>query len=577
MVAILAYMINVPNAKLRELLLEDGLLTAAQFDEVVKESGVTGKSVTAVLLSKNLVTENYLEELLSRHLGVPLVQLDTAKIDPNVLALLPEEVARQRRVILFRKNTDGSMDAAMEDPSNLVDIEYLTRYLNTKINSYLASPQELSKGFSLYGRQSAENFKKIIEDNVAASLRVGAKSTEETAREVPIVAIVDNLISYAISLRASDIHLEIFDEFLLIRYRIDGVLQEVLRTPKQVHPAITARIKLLGGLKLDEHSKPQDGRFRYEAGGDLIDIRVAVMPTYYGEKVEMRLLRTTERALSFADLGMSEEMAKLLTENIKKSYGMVLICGPTGSGKTTTLYAVLNVLNRPTVNIVTVEDPIEYDIKFVNQTQINPAAGISFANGLRAILRQDPNIIMVGEIRDSETAQIATQAALTGHLVLSSLHTNDAPTAVPRFIDMGVPAFLVAAVLNCLMAQRLVRKIHLDCIESYEPDEATVKIIHEQLSALGVDPTRIDVPNRFYRGKGCPVCNSTGYEGRSGIYELLSVTEKIRKIIVDPAFSLDTLRQAARAEGMVTMFEDGLMKVEQGITTIDEVLRVIRE
>lgn len=570
-------MMRIPEDKLKKLLIEDGLMTEEQFAGAVKEAQAAGKGVIEFLLAKNLVGEDYFEELLSRHLRVPLVKLDTAKIDLGVLALLPEEIARQRKVIIFRKNNDGGIDAAMEDPSNLVDIEYLTRYLNVKINPYLAGAAELAKGFSLYARQTAQNFKKIIEDNAAASLRVGAKSAEETAREVPIVAIVDNLISYAISLRASDIHLEIFDEFLLIRFRIDGVLHEMLRIPKQVHPAITARVKLLGGLKLDEHAKPQDGRFRYEAGGDVIDVRVAVMPTYYGEKVEMRLLRTTERALSFSELGLSEETAKLLTENIKKSYGMVLICGPTGSGKTTTLYAVLNVLNRPTVNIVTVEDPIEYDIKFVNQTQINSAAGITFANGLRAILRQDPNVIMVGEIRDSETADIATQAALTGHLVLSSLHTNDAPTAVPRFIDMGVPPFLVAAVLNCLMAQRLVRKIHLDCIESYEPDAETIGIIEEQFKALGVPMDKMDLPNRFYRGKGCAVDNFTGYEGRIGIYELLNVTETIRKIIIDSNFSLDRLKQAARAEGMITMFEDGLRKVGQGITTIDEVLRVIRE
>ena len=570
-------MINIPAPKLRELLLKDGLLTAEQFDQVTLEAGQTGKSVVEALLSRNLITRDYFEELFSRYFGVPLVQLDTANIDPSTLALLPEETARQRKVVLFKKNPDGSIDVAMEDPSNLVDVDFLERYLNAKVNPYLASPSELSKGFSLYGRAAAHSFKKIIEDNVAASLQVGAKSAEETAREVPIVAIVDNLVSYAISLRASDIHLEVFDEFLLVRYRIDGVLHEMLKIPKQVHPAITARIKLLGGLKLDEHAKPQDGRFRYEAGGDVIDIRVAVMPTYYGEKVEMRLLRTTERALSFAELGLSEETTKLLEENIKKSYGMVLICGPTGSGKTTTLYTVLSVLNRPTVNIVTIEDPIEYDVKLVNQTQVNPAAGISFANGLRAILRQDPNVIMVGEIRDSETAEIATQAALTGHLVLSSLHTNDAPTAIPRFIDMGIPPFLVAAVLNCLMAQRLVRRIHLDCIESYEPDPATIEIIEEQLNALGVPPDAADVPNRFYRGKGCAVDNFTGYEGRLGIYELLNVTETIRKIIIDPGFSLDKLKQAARGEGMITMFEDGLRKAGQGITTIDEVLRVIRE
>lgn len=570
-------MTGIPDAKLKELLVEDGLVTPEQFESILKEAGEAGKKVMELLLAKNFITKNYFEELLSRYLRVPLVQLDTAKIDLNVLSLLPEEVARQRRVMLFKKNADGSIDAAMEDPSNLVDIEYLTRYLNAKINPYLAPSGELAKGFSLYARESAQNFKKIIEDNATASLRVGAKTAEEGAVEVPIVAIVDNLVSYAISLRASDIHLEVFDDFLLVRFRIDGVLHEMLKIPKQVHPAVTARIKLLGGLKLDEHSKPQDGRFRYDAGGDVIDIRVAVMPTYYGEKAEMRLLRTTERALTLAELGISNETTKLLEENIKKSYGMVLICGPTGSGKTTTLYSVLSILNKPTVNIVTVEDPIEYDIEFVNQTQVNPLAGITFANGLRAILRQDPNVIMVGEIRDSETAEIATQAALTGHLVLSSLHTNDAPTAIPRFIDMGVPPFLVAAVLNVLMAQRLVRKIHLDCIESYEPDPSTIEVIKEQLKALDVPDEKADLPNRFYRGKGCAVDNFTGYEGRVGIYELLNVTETIRRIITDPNFSLDNLKRAARSEGMITMFEDGLMKVGQGVTTIDEVLRVIRE
>ncbi|MEX2033370.1 MAG: GspE/PulE family protein [Candidatus Colwellbacteria bacterium] len=570
-------MTGIPDAKLKELLIEDGLITPEQFEGALKEAKEKGKNATEILLSGNLITESYLEELTSRYLGVPLVRLDTGKIDPNALALLPEETARQRRVILYKRNTDGSVDAAMEDPSNLVDIEFLERYLNAKINPYLASPGDLAKGFSLYAGSTAQSFKKIIEENVAASLRVGGRTVEETAKDVPIVAIVDNLISYAISLRASDIHLEVFDDFLLIRYRIDGVLHEMLKIPKQVHPAVTARIKLLGGLKLDEHSKPQDGRFRYDAGGDVVDIRVAVMPTYYGEKAEMRLLQVTDRALSFSELGISPETTKLLEENIKKSYGMVLICGPTGSGKTTTLYSILNILNRPTVNIVTVEDPIEYDVEFVNQTQVNPLAGITFANGLRAILRQDPDVIMVGEIRDSETAGIAVQSALTGHLVLSSLHTNDAPTAVPRLMDMEVPPFLVAAVLNVIMAQRLVRKIHLGCIESYESDAATSEVIKEQFKSLGVDPDKVNLPNRFYRGKGCAIDNFTGYEGRVGIYELLNITETIRKVILDPNFSLDALKQAARAEGMVTMFEDGLAKVGQGVTTIDEVLRVIRE
>ncbi len=568
-------MLNIPTPKLKELILADGLVTEAQFNRVLEESGRTGKAVSEILIGGDLVTEDYFKELVSRYLGIPTTRLDSAAIDTNVLYLLPEELARQKRVILFAKNADGSINAAMEDPSNLVDIEFLEKHLKVNVRPYLVSGNELNKGFAFYARAATENFKKIIEDNVLASLRGKVKDEQESARQLPIVAIVDNLLAYAISLRASDIHLEVFDEFIIVRYRIDGILHEILKIPKQVHPAVAARIKLLGGLKLDEHSKPQDGRFRYGVGKDVVDIRVAVMPTYYGEKVEMRLLSATSRPLSFAELGMLPDHIGLLTENIKKSYGMVLISGPTGSGKTTTLYAVLNILNRPTVNIVTIEDPIEYDIKFINQTQVNPAAGIDFANGLRAILRQDPNVIMVGEIRDSETAEIAVQSALTGHLVLSSLHTNDAPTAVPRLIDMKIPPFLVAAVLNVIVAQRLVRKIHLDCIESYTPDTTTLEAIKTQLKEMGVDPSRL--PKRFYRGKGCPICNSTGYQGRMGIYEIINITEKLREEIVNPNFSLDNLEKAARVEGMITMLEDGLRKVENGLTTIDEILRVIRE
>jgi len=333
---------------------------------------------------------------------------------------------------------------------------------------------------------------------------------------------------------------------------------------------------LLASLKLDEHIKPQDGRFRHTVGKDVMDVRVAVMPTFYGEKVEMRLLSATGRPLSLEELGFLEDHATVVRENAKKTYGMMLVTGPTGSGKTTTLYSVLNILNRPEVNIVTIEDPIEYNMKYINQTQINPAAGISFSSGLREIVRQDPNIIMVGEIRDQETAQISVQAALTGHLVLSSLHTNDAPTAIPRLIDLGLPPFLVAAVLNLIEAQRLVRRICNDCIISYKPDPSIANAINRQLSDLNID-IKFNMPSQLYKGAGCLACGNTGYKGRLGIFEILNVTEDIRKIIVDPDFTLNGLRAAARKAGMTTMFEDGLKKVERGLTTIEEVLRVIRE
>lgn len=571
-------MFQIPEEKLKEQLIEDGLVGGEQFDRSLEEARRLGANVADVLVSHNIIPRDYLKRVVAKYLGTAPAELEAGKIDLDVLRLVPEDVARQKRAVLFGVEEDGRVKAAMEDPSDLVTIQFLERYTKRKISPYLGTEEDLNEGFSLYGQTTAESFKNIIEENITASLRSRLEG-EEAASEVPIVAIVDNLLSYAMALRASDIHIEVFREFILIRYRIDGILHEVMRVPKQVHPAVVARIKLLAGLKIDEHAKPQDGRFRYQIGNDVVDLRVAIMPTFYGEKVEMRLLTATTRPLSFAELGMLEDTVRVVSENIEKAYGMMLVCGPTGSGKTTTLYSVMNVLNRPEVNIVTVEDPIEYDIKFINQTQVNAVAGVTFANGLRAILRQDPNIIMVGEIRDEETAEIAVQSSLTGHLVLSSLHTNDALTAVPRLVDMGVEPFLVAAVLNAVLAQRLVRRIHTDCIESYEPDAGTLDAIREQLRQIGLEEAEIEerLPKRLYRGKGCSADNQTGYEGRIGIFETLDVSEPIRQIIVSPTFSLDALRAEARREGMITIFEDGLRKVERGVTTVEEILRVIQE
>jgi len=569
-------MTQIPDNKLKEILFADGLVGEEVFNNAAEEASRLGNSIAETLISKNIITDDYFRNIVARYLNVPIVELEESKIDINVLNLLPEEIARQKRAVPFARGEDGSISVALEDPSNLVDSEFLERYLKTRIIPYLTSENSLNIGFALYGKTTVQNFKKVIEDNIRLSLRSKVKG-DEAAQDVPIVAIVDNIISYALSLRSSDVHMEVFKDYIIIRYRIDGVLHEILRVPKEVHPAIVARIKLLSELKIDEHSKPQDGRFRYQSSGTLVDIRVSVMPTFYGEKIVMRLLRSTTRPLSFRELGMLDDTAKLLEENIKKSYGMVLVTGPTGSGKTTTLYSVLSLLNKPEVNIVTIEDPIEYDINYVNQTQINPEAGITFAGGLRSFLRQDPNVMMVGEIRDSETAEVAVQAALTGHLVLSTLHTNDSPTAVPRLMDMHVPPFLLSAVLNAILAQRLVRKLHLECIESYDPDQGTISAIKAQLGELGLNPLEIELPKRLYRGGGCAADGYTGYQGRIGIYEVLNVSDRIREIINSSDFSLDKLKQVARAEGMRTMFEDGLRKAERGMTTIDEILRVVRE
>ena len=570
-------MLQFPPQKLKELLVGQGIVPAEKFDEAFNEATRMGQDVGDVLVSKGNLTYDYLYSLFASYLGVERSNLNTRGIDRSIISLIDEKFARDRRVIAFSQDADGTLNVAMEDPTDLPTVEFLEKKLVRKVRPFLATPDDLSRGFSLYGRTLTEDFKKLIEESVKKSLeqRIGAAEEKEAAIQVPIVDLVNNMLSYSASLNASDVHLEILEESILVRFRVDGILHEVMRIPKEVHAAIIARIKLLSALKVDEHQKPQDGRFRYAAGPTVLDIRVSVIPTLYGEKIVMRLLPATQRPLSLAELGMLEDMAKIVEENIAKSYGMLLVTGPTGSGKTTTLYAILNMLNRSEVNIVTVEDPIEYNIKYINQIQINPLAGITFASGLRSILRQDPNIIMVGEIRDGETAEIAVNAALTGHLLLSSLHTNDAVTAVPRLIDMKIPPFLVAAVINLVVAQRLVRRICLDCIESYTPAPEFTKSILTQMKELKLPETQI--PKVLYRGKGCKVCGGTGYRGRMGIYEAFNVTEDIRKVVIDPSFSLDMLLMVARKQGMVTMFEDGLRKAALGMTTVEEVLRVIRE
>ncbi len=566
----------IPDTKLKEILLAEGLVNEETFNSVAEEASRLSNTVAEILISRNIITSEYFLTVVARYLNVPLVRLEEKDFDLSLLDLLPVDLARQKRAVPFARNQDGSIAVAMEDPSNLVDVEFLERYLKTRVVPYLTPESSLNIGYSLYSKTTVESFKKIIEDNIKLSLAGGTKG-EAAAREVPIVAIVDNMVAYAMSLRASDIHLEVFRDYIMVRYRIDGVLHEILRVPKEVHAAIVTRIKLLSELKVDEHNNPQDGRFRHKSGTDLVDIRVSVMPTFYGEKVVMRLLPSTNRPLSFSELGMMDDTAQTMSKNIRRSYGMVLVTGPTGCGKSTTLYSVLSMLNDPEVNIVTIEDPIEYDINYINQTQINPAAGITFATGLRSFLRQDPNIIMVGEIRDPETAAIAVQAALTGHLVLSTLHTNDAATAIPRLMDMKVPSFLVAAVLNAVLAQRLVRKIHLGCAESYEVDKSTAALIMEQVKEFGIDPSKIKLPKRLYRGAGCAADGYSGYQGRVGIFEALNISDNLRNVISNPDFNLEDFKIKARAEGIITMFEDGLRKAERGITTIDEILRVMRE
>lgn len=563
--------------QLKERLITDGIIASDKFDAYREEADRKNQNLLELLISENVVNAQYLYGVISEVLGVELANLGLRHIDENVLRLLPEEVARQRESIIFAVEPDGILDAAMLDPNDLQALEFLSQYLKARIRPFLATQEDLNRGFAIYGYKTTTDFQKIIEDNVQESLRNQDRSEAEAAADLPIVAIVENILSFAVSLRASDIHIEILEDTTMIRYRIDGILREIIRIPKTVHPALVARFKILSGLKIDEHYKPQDGRFRHTVVNQTVDVRVSVMPTFYGEKVEMRLLESAQKPLSLEELGILPRIAKVVEENMKKSYGMFIVCGPTGSGKSTTLYALMNLLNKPNVNICTIEDPIEYNMRYINQSQINPQAGITFASGLRALLRQDPNIIMVGEIRDKETAAIAVQSALTGHLLLSSLHTNDAPTAVPRLFDLDIPPFLVGSVLNLIVAQRLVRRICSSCIYSYEESPENKGIVSRQLRDMNQKDPDKDMPKMFFRGKGCAVCGQSGYRGRIGIFEVLAVSEDVKKLIVDPLFELDKMRALARQEGSRTMFEDGLEKVQLGVTTLEEVLRVIRE
>jgi type II secretory ATPase GspE/PulE/Tfp pilus assembly ATPase PilB-like protein len=568
----------LPPDQLKKLLMDEGLITADRFDDLLADAERKNQNLVDVLVAERVADIGYLNNVIAKTLGVSRIDLSASMIDKDVMKLIPEATAREHRVILFQKEEDGTYDAAMADPSDLETIEFLSQRLQARIKPFLATAGDLNQGFSVYGRELEQDFKKIIEENVRASLANPSKDAREAAAQLPIVGIVDNILSYGISSRASDIHIEILEESVFIRYRIDGILYEVMNVTKNLHPAIVARIKLLAGLKIDEHYMPQDGRFRYQVGNETIDVRVSVIPTFYGEKVEMRLLESAQKPLSLEEIGMLPDDTKVVRENLKKSYGMIISCGPTGSGKTTTLYALMSILNRPQVNITTIEDPIEYNMRYVNQTQINVQGGITFASGLRALLRQDPNIIMVGEIRDAETADIAVQAALTGHLLLSSLHTNDAPTAIPRFFDLGILPYLVSSVLTLVIAQRLVRKICQSCIYSYDADESITAVIDNQRRQSGLpDDILLTAPKTLFRGKGCAACGMTGYVGRLGIFEVLEVADAVKKQIASDHFDVESVRLEARRGGMKSMFEDGLQKVELALTTVEEVLRVIRE
>ncbi|MCD6085671.1 type II/IV secretion system protein [bacterium] len=571
-------MLSLPQEQLKKALVEKGFLSEKEFEKYKEKAKRLEANLGEILVSEGIISSEYYYQLLSEYYKIPLAKSTQREIDLKTLNIIPEEIAREKKAIAFEVDEKNNLlKVAMTDPTNIQTIEYLERFTGKKIKPYLETEANLEKVFAIYAKQTTTQFEEIVKKSIQATKQIKEKKLEEAAKEVPIVQLLDYLLYYAIFANTSDIHIEPLEKEVLIRFRIEGLMREIIRFPKEILNALVARIKLLSSLKIDVHRKPQDGRFRFSTKeGNVVDLRVSIMPQLYGEKVVMRLLSAT-RPLSLTEIGLLKGSLEKVKKAISRSFGTIFVCGPTGSGKTTTLYSILSILNKPEVNIITIEDPIEYAIKYINQIQVNPQAGLTFASGLRSILRQDPDIILVGEIRDKETAEIATHAALTGHLVLSTLHTNDAPTAIPRLIDIGVAKFLIAATINTIIAQRLVRKICKNCIYSYKPKKSEVDAIKEQLLVLGVKEEEIKIPSLFFKGKGCQVCNGTGYKGRSGVFEIFEINEKMREFIASKNFNLDSLKKMAREHSYRTMFEDGLKKIELGITTLEEVLRAVRE
>ncbi|KKU12343.1 MAG: Type IV pilus assembly protein PilB [Candidatus Woesebacteria bacterium GW2011_GWA1_45_8] len=557
---------KLPNEKLKEILVGSNFIAEKDFDEAAASASDVGKTTDDILIFRGLISEEALAKLVSEHTKVPYVNIGRQIIPEDVLALIPEKMARTYRMVPFAKEGTKLL-LAMENPDDFEALEFAKRHSRLKIIPHYTSSADIRRSLGQYKRNIRLDFDKIIAENVKKA--APGVNPIKAAEELPIIKVLDTIFMYAVAERASDIHIETQEDEVVVRLRIDGVLRDILKLPRGIEDALVARIKILSNLKIDEHRIPQDGRHKFNIDEEVIALRISIIPGFYGENVVMRLLPESTRPQSLEELGLTGSNFEIIAKNIKKPHGMILVTGPTGSGKTTTLYSVLNILNTIKVKICTIEDPIEYGLKRLTQIQVNPKAGMDFAAGLRALLRHDPNIIMVGEIRDKETAQIAVHSALTGHLVLSTLHTNDAPGAIPRLLDMGVEGYLVASTVNVIVAQRLVRKICSSCITEYTPEKEVLNMVSKVLGA--------DVKTqKFYKGAGCSECHMGGYAGRVGLYEVLEVTEKIRQLTSDKS-SADLMQKTAIDEGMITMAQDGINKVAAGLTTIDEVLRVVKE
>ncbi|PIS41573.1 MAG: hypothetical protein COT25_02385 [Candidatus Kerfeldbacteria bacterium CG08_land_8_20_14_0_20_42_7] len=575
---------------LANILQSSGLIDETALQEAKTKAQEKKVSLIKHLLDENVVTESILYEAIAHFFNHEFVDLRKQTIRKDILNTLPEAMAQAQQVIVFDKSKEG-IKIATTQPDNLQVFEFIRKKTDLPLQIFVTTPSSLKEAVNQYHKGLSAEFKEITADKPEDS-REDAKPDDEKdlkdlAQDLPIVRIVDSILEYAIFENASDIHIEPSDKEVIVRYRIDGRLKEVMRLPKKVASGIIARIKILSSLKIDEHRLPQDGRFKISTKDYKVAFRVSILPVFDGEKAVLRLLDEGAQVLTLEQLGLQEKPLEILKRNFTKPHGMILVTGPTGSGKTTTLYTVLNILNKPEVNISTVEDPVEYRMPRINQSQVNPKIGFTFASGLRSLLRQDPNIIMVGEIRDNETAEIAANAAMTGHLVLSTLHTNDAVTALPRLAEMDVPSFLIASTTNIIMAQRLVRKICLHCIQSYTLNKSAVQELEKHFDLHSILETlvkaKIIMDSKtpvdsllFYRGKGCKQCGNSGYKGRIGIYEILEITHDVAQAIMSNENAED-LRKRAKDQGMMTMVQDGFIKAKNGVTTLEEILRVTQE
>ncbi len=592
---------RISDETVQKLLIEGGLATEEQLQPLLAEAAQDEQPLQELVYEQHLADEASLIKLYAAYIDVPFVHLVPQEIHKDILTKIPERIARQYNAVVFNIDENGIVHLAMEDPDDVQAVSFLKKEIGDNATIYIATLSNILDCLEHYRGDVNEELKEVIDIQREDNADTKPVSESDVAEDSPIAQTVNLLLEYAIRSLASDIHIEPREEYVQIRYRIDGVLKEVNRLPRSVLSALVSRIKILSNLKIDERRVPQDGRFKIKVAGKQYALRVSTLPITDGEKIVMRILDESNKTITLKELGYWGHSLKVINEAITEPNGMILVTGPTGSGKSTSLFSVLSMLNTPDVNISTIEDPVEYKIPGVNQTQTNVKAGMTFASGLRALLRQDPNIIMVGEIRDGETANLGVQAALTGHLVFSTLHTNNAATCLPRLLDMGIEPFLIASTVKAVVGQRLVRRLCPACRESYTPNEeqidevvklftlaegkdfshihAFVQLAAEQEIGGDTPPGTTDTTiTQLWRAHpdGCKECGNTGYKGRIGIYEVLGNTVSVQKLIMAGATSTQIQDEAVK-EGMMTMQTDGVVKALRGNTTIEEVLRVTRE